>query len=352
MADKHFFKNTGPYTIAVLIERCNLRCDDSVDKEMNIVDVAALDAANDEQLSFLDNVKYKEALTKTKAKAVIVHPDMASFVPEGVIALYGDEPYKSYTKVATLFYPQSVSHTAGGQLHKPKIDETARIHSSAKIGKNCDIGAYCVISENAVIGDNCKIESFTHIHDGCVVGDNCHIGTHVSLYFTQMGNNVRVHNGARIGQDGFGFAFTETGFLPVPQLGRVVINDHVNIGANTTIDRGSGPDTIIGAGTIIDNLVQIAHNVQIGQGCIIVAQVGISGSTKIGNYCVFAGQVGVAGHLNIGDGVRVGAQSGVSKSVQAGTEIMGSPAHDKRIYWRELATLRRLSNKKTNKNKA
>lgn len=352
MADTNFFKNNGPFTIAVLIEHCNLHCDKAIDPDIELNDVAALDKAGEGQLSFLDNVKYKHALEQTKAAAVIVHPDMAAHVPQGVIALHSKEPYKAYALAASLFYPQSISHSSGGDLSQSKIDETARIHESAKIGKNCEIGAYCVISKNVVIGDNCKIESFTHIHDACEIGDNSHIGTHVSLYYTKIGKNVRIHNGARIGQDGFGFAFTETGFLPVPQLGRVIIEDRVNIGANTTIDRGSGPDTVIGRGTIIDNLVQIAHNVQIGQGCIIVAQVGISGSTKIGNYCVFAGQVGVVGHLDIGDGVRVGAQSGVSKSVDAGTEIMGSPAQDKRVYWRELATLRRLSSNKTKKSKS
>lgn len=351
MADLKFFKNKAPITVAALLERCNLRCGDDVNQQMQLYDVAPLDSAGEGHLSFLDNVKYKQALTQTKASVVIVHPDMEPHVPEGIVVLCSNEPYKSYALAAALFYPDSVSHASAVSdlpvLLDENICDTAIIHPSAQIGENCQIGAYCVIAENAVIGDNCKIESFTHIDAGCTIGNYCHIGTHCSIDCTVMGNNVRIHNGARIGQDGFGFAFTEQGFVPVPQLGRVIIEDRVNIGANTTIDRGSGPDTIIGRGTIIDNLVQIAHNVQIGQGCIIVAQVGISGSTKIGNYCVFAGQVGVIGHLDIGDGVRVGAQSGVSKSVAAGSEIMGAPAQDKRTYWRELATLRRLSTKKS-----
>ncbi|PJF38091.1 MAG: UDP-3-O-(3-hydroxymyristoyl)glucosamine N-acyltransferase, partial [Phototrophicales bacterium] len=151
------------------------------------------------------------------------------------MTLLSDEPYKSYALAAALLYPDSISHASAAHDVPACLDEninhTATIHPSAKIGKNCQIGAYCVIAENVVIGDNCKIESFTHIDAGCTFGNYCHIGTHCSIYYTNIGHNVRIHNGARIGQDGFGFAFTEQGFVPVPQLGRVVIQDRVNIGA-------------------------------------------------------------------------------------------------------------------------
>ncbi|HQU04687.1 MAG TPA: UDP-3-O-(3-hydroxymyristoyl)glucosamine N-acyltransferase, partial [Acidocella sp.] len=180
------------------------------------------------------------------------------------------------------------------------------------------------------------------IEDGVVIGKNCRIHAHVTISHAILGNQVVIYPGARIGQDGFGFAITKTGFVPVPQLGRVMIGDGAEIGANTTIDRGSAQDTVIGPGVHIDNLVQIAHNVNIGSHTVIVAQVGISGSTTIGPQVMIGGQAGLVGHLNIGQGARIGAQSGVMADVAAGDHVMGTPAQSSKAFFREVAILRKL----------
>jgi len=319
MADPRFHKNNGPYALSHIAELIGCKISEG-HKDLEINDVASLSDAGVGNITFLDNIKYKSQLFDTKASACILSAKMAAEAPDGLICLITDAPYKSYAKTATLFYPSQIS-------------KENQIHPAAVIGENVSMGQGCVVEGNSVIADN------------VIIGDHCHIGANVTITHAIIGNHVRIHNGARIGQDGFGFAIDAEGALPVPQLGRVMIKDHVNIGSNTCIDRGSGPDTVIGAGTIIDNLVQIAHNVKIGKGCVITAQVGISGSTEIADYCVFGGQSGVSGHLKIGMGVQVGAQSGVTKDVDAGQKLMGFPARPIREFWREMAQIKKLLSK-------
>ena len=322
MADSRFHKNAGPFTIKNIanVAGCTIEIGDG---DTIIHDVAPLKTASSGQISFLDNVKYNKDLANTLASACIIHPKMVEFAPKGVICLVTDTPYKAYAKTAAMFYPQQQSPVNGD----------VKIHPTA------------YVSDKAIVHDSVVIEANSVIGDGVEIGEKSYIGTHVSITHSIIGNNVRIHNGARIGQDGFGFAIDHTGAMPVPQLGRVIIEDHVNIGSNTCIDRGSGPDTIIGTGTTIDNLVQIAHNVVIGKGCVITSQVGISGSTKIDNYCVFGGQSGVAGHLHIGAGSQIGAQSGVTKDIAAGSKMMGFPARPIREFWRDMAQIKKLLSK-------
>ena len=319
MVDHSFHSNQGPFTIADIAKLAQCEFDAQY-ADVSVKDVASLSDATDGHITFLDNVKYKSQLSDTKATACILHPDMADQAPDGVICLTSKSPYKSYALAATAFYPY------------PKTADTS-IHSSAVVSESATIGKGCIIEANTVIGDNVQI------------GDCCHIGANVTISHTVIGCCVRIHNGARIGQDGFGFALDPTGYVPVPQLGRVVIEDHANIGANTCIDRGAGPDTVIGAGSIIDNLVQIGHNVKIGKGCVIVSQAGISGSTEIGDYVVLGGQAGVAGHLKIGTAVQVGAQSGVTKDLKPGEKVMGFPARPIKEFWREMARIKKLLSK-------
>jgi UDP-3-O-[3-hydroxymyristoyl] glucosamine N-acyltransferase len=200
-----------------------------------------------------------------------------------------------------------------------------------------------VVGARAEIGPRCRIAAAAVIGEGVVLGPDCRIGTHASLSHALLGARVAVYPGARIGQDGFGFAVTAEGYRSVPQLGRVVLEDDVEVGANTTIDRGSLHDTVIGAGSRLDNLVQIGHNVRVGRGCVIVAQVGISGSTILEDQVMIGGQAGLIGHLRIGRRARIGAQAGVMADVAAGVEVLGSPAMAVREFFRQVATLRHLA---------
>jgi UDP-3-O-[3-hydroxymyristoyl] glucosamine N-acyltransferase len=248
--------------------------------------------------------------------------------------LLSDAPYMAFAKIARAFYPQP--RVESGTAPSAVIDPTAvigagsRIDAGAVIGRAARLGEGCHIGANAVIGDSVSL------------GDHCLVGAGASISHSIIGNRVYIYPGARIGQDGFGFASGAQGHLRIPQLGRVVIHDDVEVGANSTIDRGAGPDTVIGQGCMIDNLVQIGHNVQMGTGCVIVSQVGISGSTKLGDYVVIGGQAGLAGHLNIGSGVRIAAKSGVHSHIPAGTEMGGTPAVPIREWRRQVAMLVRM----------
>jgi len=221
------------------------------------------------------------------------------------------------------------------------------VHAGAEIDPSAEIGPLAVIGAKARIGARCRIGAGAVIGDGVIIGADCRIGAQVTLSHALIGERVVIYPGARVGQDGFGFAVTPEGFLSVPQLGRVVLDDDVEIGANTTIDRGSLRDTVIGAGSRLDNLVQIGHNVQVGRLCVIVAQVGISGSTILEDHVMIAGQAGLTGHLRVGRKARIGAQAGVMSDVPDGAEWVGSPAMPAKEVFRQIATLRRLAKRNT-----
>jgi UDP-3-O-[3-hydroxymyristoyl] glucosamine N-acyltransferase len=300
--------------------------------------VAPLESAGPEHLSFLDNVKYVDALRQTRAGAAFVHPDRAGDAPRGLTLLVTPAPYRAYAIAAQAFYPEPppVPGIAASAVVDPsaKIDAGSAIEANAVIGARAELGRACLIGANAVIGP------------GVVLGDEVRVGATASLSHCLVGARVRIYPGARIGQDGFGFAPDAARPVKVPQLGRVIIGDDVEVGANSTIDRGAGPDTVIGAGTMIDNLVQIGHNVQVGRGCVLVAQVGISGSTRLGDFVMLGGQVGLTGHLTIGAGARIAAQSGVMRDVAQGETVMGSPAVPIREHHRQVLLLKRLAAKK------
>ncbi|MCB1538972.1 MAG: UDP-3-O-(3-hydroxymyristoyl)glucosamine N-acyltransferase [Rhodospirillales bacterium] len=318
MPDTRFHDRTGPYSLARIAEASECVLADPAAGGQMIADVAPLIEAGAEQLSFLDNPKYRNDFRASRAGACIVSAEVAAEAPEGMRVLISKNPYRSYALAAALFYPWPVA---------------ASISPQAAIDPSAEIGPGCIVEPCAVIGR------------GVQLGRGCWIGAGASLSHCILGERVRVHAGARIGQDGFGFALGAQGHLPVPQLGRVIIGDFVNIGANTTIDRGAGPDTVIGAGTVIDNLVQIGHNVRIGRGCVIVSQTGISGSSVLEDFVVMGGQSGMAGHLRVGQGARVAAQAGVTKDVPAGEEWVGFPAMPRRAYWKMQAGLKKLLSK-------
>ncbi|WP_419796763.1 MAG: UDP-3-O-(3-hydroxymyristoyl)glucosamine N-acyltransferase [Terasakiella sp.] len=333
MADKRFFKKQGPFKAQYLAEIATAELRGAADLLIN--DVAALDQAGSDQLSFLDNRKYLETFTSSQAGLCLVHPDLVDKAPAGMALLITPEPYMGYAKIASTFYP--APHVDG------YISEQASIASNAEIGESVRIDAGAYIGENVKIAANSWIKANAAIHEGVEIGSDCVISSNVTISHTIIGSAVTIHPGCQIGQDGFGFASGPQGHVRIPQLGRVIIQDHVNIGANCTIDRGAGPDTIIGAGTQIDNLVQIGHNVQLGMGCVIVSQAGVSGSTKVGNFVVIAGKAGIGGHLTIGDGVTVAACAGVMRNIEAGQTVGGFPAIPQKEWLRQQAMIARLT---------
>jgi UDP-3-O-[3-hydroxymyristoyl] glucosamine N-acyltransferase len=334
--DARFFRRVGPHTLAAVVDAAAVDGEgaEAEPRRLMLHRIAPLAAATAEDVSFcLNNRKYLPMLAATHAAAVIVHRDMRDKVPESAVAIVAADPLVAWSRVAALFHP--VAPVA------PGVHPSAVIAATACVDPTVEVGALVVIGENVTIGPRGRIGALAVIGDGVQIGRDVRIGPHVSVSHALIGDRVYLYPGVRIGQEGFGFAITADGFHSVPQLGRVVIEDDVEIGANTTVDRGALEDTVIGAGTRIDNLVQIAHNVRVGRTCVIVAQVGISGSTVLEDQVVLAGQVGVAGHLRIGAGSRIGAQSGVMADVPARSELAGAPAQPVKSFFREVATIRR-----------
>jgi UDP-3-O-[3-hydroxymyristoyl] glucosamine N-acyltransferase len=338
MADPRFFANAGPFALGELARRCGAEIGPGGDAGKRITDVAPLDTAGSEHISFLDNRKYVETFVASRAGACIVNAAMAAKAPAGMAILIAKDPYRAYAQVARAFYPSPPP--------EPGISERAQVAAEASLGEGCRVDAGAVIAAGAEIGRRCHVGPNATIGAGVVIGDDCSIGASASVSHALIGDRVILLPGARIGQDGFGFAMSPEGHLKVPQLGRVVIGDDVEIGANSTIDRGAGPDTVIGPGTKIDNLVQIGHNVQIGRGCVIVSQAGISGSTRLDDFVALGGQAGLTGHLKIGAGARIAAQAGVMRDVEAGATVVGAPAVSSAEFFRQVAALGRLARKK------
>ncbi len=318
MADPRYFRRAGPFTLGELARQAQAELAPGADPERLIHDVAPLDEASADQVTFLDNKRYLPKLGMSQAGACLLEPAYVERAPPGMALLVTRKPYRGYALVAQLFYPRPT--VVGGVHPTAVIDDTAQVHASAQVGP------YAVVEANATVGARCRIGPHAVVGQGVTVGDDTVIGPHVTLEYCQIGRNCQIHAGARIGTRGFGFTLDPEGFLDVPQVGRVLVGDGVEVGANTCIDRGAAPDTVVGDGTRIDNLVQLGHNVRIGRSCILIAQSGVAGSTRLKDYVTLAAQVGIAGHLTLETGARVAAKSGVMRDVQAGETVAGIPA--------------------------
>jgi UDP-3-O-[3-hydroxymyristoyl] glucosamine N-acyltransferase len=335
LGDPRFFAGTGALTLAEVARAAGVALPEGVDGGRLFHRPAPLDAAGPDDISFLENARYAATLAASRAGACLLRPADAAKAPPGMIVLASPNPYLAWARVLARFFAEM---PAAGT-----IDVTARVHPTALLGPGVTIAAGAVIGARAAIGAGCVVGENAVIGAGVVLGSACVIGALASVSHAILGERVAVGPGVRIGHAGFGFAPGPAGFESVPQLGRVLIGDDADIGANTTIDRGSIQDTVIGAGCRIDNLVQIGHNVRLGRHCVIVSQAGISGSTVIGDGAMLAGQAGLTGHLRIGARARIGAQAGVMEDVPAGADVIGSPARPVREMWRMIAALNRLA---------
>lgn len=287
-------------------------------------------------LTFLANSKYTNYIYSTQASAVLVNKDFVADKPIQATLIRCDNAYAALAILLDMVEKM--------KPQKKGIEAMTFIAESAQLGKDVYVGAFSYISDKAIIGDNVKIYPQSYIGDGVVVGDNTVIYAGVKIYAgCKIGANCILHSGSVIGSDGFGFAPESNGeYKKIPQLGTVVIEDNVEIGANTTIDRAVMDATVIRKGVKLDNLIQIAHNVEVGENTVMAAQVGVSGSTKIGKQCMFGGQVGLGGHITIGDGANIGAQSGIISNVKPDSKILGAPAIPVKDFFRSSVVFPKL----------
>ena len=313
MVDSTFYKNYGPFTLDEIVE--GIECIIKGDRKKIIKNISTLKDASSSDLSFFSNKKYMRDFEISKSGVIIVEKKYSTFDNRNYII--SDNPHYTFALISKKFYPDSNYpdfYCSEKELLKISNDKKINASKNCFIHKTVQLGNNITIGLNSVIGPNVSI------------GNNCIIGDNVSLYFCHIMENVKVFSGAKIGTDGFGFAIKDDIFLKIPQIGRVIIHDNVEIGANCTIDRGSCGDTIIKKNCMIDNLVHIAHNVEIGENTVIAAMTGIAGSSKIGKNVFMGGQVGINGHIKIGNNVKIAAKSGVMADIEDNQSFGGYPA--------------------------
>ena len=287
------------------------------DEALVVTRAATLGEAGPEEVSFLANPKYAKAFETSKAAVVVVGDEVEA---NGKTVIHSKDPYHAFMQIVVLLY--------GYRQHRPVgISAKASVDETAHVGAGADVHEFVSVAEDTQIGDRTRIYPHCTVGAGSTIGDDCIIFPNVTIYDgCKIGDRVTIHAGSVIGQDGFGYATQEGVHHKIPQVGGVLIEDDVEIGANCTIDRGTLGDTVIGRGCKFSNQITIGHNTRIGPHCLLVAQVGIAGSTTVGDHCVFGGQVGVVGHINIGNQVTIGAQSGVSNDIKNGHSVFGTPA--------------------------
>lgn len=306
------------------------------DENATVNTFAKIEEGKKGAISFLSNPKYTHYLYDTESSVVLVDEALELTRQTKATLIRVSNAYESVAKLLQLY-----------ESMKPKkqgIDSMAFVSSTAKIGEGCYVGAFAYIGDNVEIGDNCQIYPHATIYDNTKIGNNCIIYPNASIYHDcRIGTNVTLHSGCVIGADGFGFAPSQDGYDKIPQIGIVTIEDNVEIGANTCVDRSTMGSTYIRKGVKLDNLIQIAHNVEVGKNTVMAAQVGVAGSTKVGEWCMFGGQVGMAGHITIADRTNVGAQAGIPGNVmKPDTTILGTPAYDAKGFMKSSAIFRKL----------
>jgi UDP-3-O-[3-hydroxymyristoyl] glucosamine N-acyltransferase len=338
MADPRFFENLGPFTLAQICEKAGIAVPAGTDGAREFSDLADLAGSDSRHLTFFSgNFALRDAFAASRAGAcLVVEKGKRPDAPEGMVVLEVSSVARVFAALAAMFYPE---HS------QPLWPEGApAVSPQARIGRNVTLAPGVAVGAAAEIGEDTRIGPGAVIGPGVAIGRNCEIGANVSISHAYIGDRVIILPGARIGQPGFGFASTGADYLKIPQLGRVIVQDDVEIGANTTIDRGALSDTVIGEGSKLDNLIMIAHNCRIGRQCVIAGQTGLAGSVVLEDGVVLAGQVGLGDHSRVGAGARMGARSGTGSAVylEAGVDYGGAPAKPVREWAREIHALARL----------
>ena len=341
MADPRFYVSRGPFAIGEIARLAQARLPADIDGQYVLLDdVAALDRAAPGQLTFCERPKYGKLLAVTGASACFLTEAMAALAPKNVVALVTPTPQIAFCAAASAFYPDA------GSVWDARTPSLSSIDPSAHIGADVVIAPGVFIAAGVEIGAGTIVGPGAVIGRGVQIGMNCRIGPQATISHALIGDRVSIFAGARIGCDGFGFAPGPRGLVKIPQLGRVILQDDVEIGANVTIDRGALGDTTLGEGTKLDNMVHIGHNVTVGRMCVIAAQTGISGSVTIGDFVMMGGQVGVADHVVIGDKTQLAGRAGVTRGLPGGQAYGGFPARPVRVWRREVAALARLADRR------
>jgi UDP-3-O-[3-hydroxymyristoyl] glucosamine N-acyltransferase len=340
LPDPRFFHRSGPFPLSYIARHIAAEPPDDTSGSMMIDDIGSVETAGPGEITVFCDARYLDKFLTTRASATVTSHDLARHKSNRSGLLFVEDPRLAYAKIGHLFYPSSPL--------VPGVDSRALLDPTAVIGDGCQIDAGAVISAGVQVGARCHIGFHAVVGPGVVIGDDCVIGANTAVSHALIGDRVRIESCVTIGSQGFGFVPGPKGLLRMLQLGRVVIEDAVEIGANCAIDRGATGDTVIGAGTVIDNLVQIGHNVRIGQKSVLCGQVGIAGSTEIGDGVMIGGQSAISDHLVIGSGARIAGKSGVMRNVKPGEAVGGYPAVPIRQWHRQSSALSRLLRRKSN----
>jgi len=334
-----FFERAGPFPLHVIASAVDAEVLRVADGTRQIDDLRPLSDAGDTHLTFCAGLKFAKQLAGTRAGACLIHPKNAEMVPERSATIVTETPHRAFAMAIALLYPDAFRL----KISEPQGTKSSLVHPTAEIGEGVVLGPGAIVEREAKIGAGTTIAAGAIVGYRVFIGTDCYIGPGASVTHSLIGDRVTVHAGARIGQDGFGYAMSPDGHLKVPQIGRVVIADDVEIGANSTVDRGFMMDTTIGEGTKIDNLVQIAHNVTLGRHCIIVSQSGVAGSARLGDHVIMGAHSGVSEHVTVGDGAQIAGMAHVKDDVAARARMGGTPARPFNEWAKEVAAIRRLA---------